>query len=458
MDFIGRDNEINILTNAFISDRYEGVLVYGRRRVGKTEMLKEAIRRSGLTSLYYECKKVSEMSNVMGLSEVIAKTYNIPVPYFDSFEKALDYIFAKSEKEKTILVLDEYPYLKERMIGCDSIVQSVIDNHINNSNIKFILCGSYVDTMKNIMNESNPLYGRLPLKINVKPLDYYDSAKFYPSFSNEDKVKLYSVFGGVPFFIQFIDETKSVKENIIELIASPNARLLNEVEQTITVEVGKMTNANETFMSIAAGNHSFSDILSKSHVSSSPTLADVINRLVEMEMVEKTIPINEKSSNHALYYILDRLSLFYYTYIFRRGSFFNTMPPESFFDEFIDKDFETQYVPKSFERIAKQFLLRQNLRGQINPVLYAIGTYYYNDPIKKKNGEFDVVTLNKNGYDFYEVKFTSAPINDSVIREEILQLNSAPIEYNRMGFFSKSGFNICSSDNLILYSLDDLYS
>ena len=134
------------------------------------------------------------------------------------------------------------------------------------------------------------------------------------------------------------------------------------------------------------------------------------------------------------------------------------MPPESFFDEFIDKDFDTQYVPKSFERIAKQFLLRQNLRGQINPVLYAIGTYYYNDPIKKKNGEFDVVTLNKNGYDFYEVKFTSAPINDSVIREEILQLNSAPIEYNRMGFFSKSGFNICSSDNLILYSLDDLYS
>ena len=324
MDFIGRDNEIKKLTEAFKNDRYEGILVYGRRRVGKTEMLKEAIRRSGLTSLYYECKKVSEMSNVMGLSEVIAKTYNIPVPYFDSFEKALDYIFAKSEKEKTILVLDEYPYLKERMIGCDSIVQSVIDNHINNSNIKFILCGSYVDTMKNIMNESNPLYGRLPLIINVKPLDYYDSAKFYPSFSNEDKVKLYSVFGGVPFYIQFIDETKSVKENIIELIASPNARLLNEVEQTITVEVGKMTNANETFMSIAAGNHSFSDILSKSHVSSSPTLADVINRLVEMEMVEKTIPINEKSSNHALYYISDRLSLFYYTYIFRRGSFFNS--------------------------------------------------------------------------------------------------------------------------------------
>lgn len=458
MDFIGRDNEINILTNAFISDRYEGVLVYGRRRVGKTEMLKEAIRRSGITALYYECKKVSEASNTMGLCEVIAKTYNIPVPYFDSFEKSLEYIFTRSEKEKTILVLDEYPYLREKMTGCDSIVQSVIDNHINNSNIKFILCGSYVDTMKDLMNESNPLYGRLPLKINVKPLDYYDSAKFYPSFSNEDKVKLYSVFGGVPFYIQFIDETKSVKENIIELIASPNARLLNEVEQTITVEVGKMTNANETFMSIAAGNHSFSDILSKSHVSSSPTLADVINRLVDMDMVERTIPINEKGSSHALYYISDRLSLFYYTYIFRRGSFFNTMPPESFYGEFINQDFESQFVPKAFERIAKQFLLRQNLAGLINPVLYAIGTYYYNDPIKKKNGEFDVVTLNKDGYDVYEVKFTSSPVNDSIVNEEKTQLDSSPIKYNKLGFFSKSGFNICSSDNLILYSLDDLYS
>ena len=458
MEFVGREFELKTLADAFDNDRYEGILVYGRRRVGKTELLKEAIRKSGITALYYECKKVSELSNVMGLSEVLARAYNIPVPYFDSFEKALDFIFTRSEKEKTILILDEYPYLKEKLTGCDSIVQSVIDRHIHEANIKFILCGSYMDTMKDLMSESNPMYGRLPLKLNVKPLDYYDSARFYTSFSSEDKVKLYSVFGGIPFFLQFIDAEKNVKENIIDLIASPNARLLNEVEQAIGIEIGKMTNANETFMAIASGNHSFSDILNKSHVSSSPTLADVINKLVDMEIVERTVPINEKNSNHALYYISDRLSLFYYTYIFRRGSFFNTMPPETFFDEFISRNFETQYVPKAFEQIAKQFLLRQNLRGKIDPVLYAIGKYYYNDPVRKRNGEFDVVTLNKNGYDFYEVKFTSAPVDDSVVEEEKKQLEMAPIEYRKIGFFSRSGFEINNRDGLILYTLEDLYS
>ena len=177
-----------------------------------------------------------------------------------------------------------------------------------------------------------------------------------------------------------------------------------------------------------------------------------------MEIVERTVPINEKNSNHALYYISDRLSLFYYTYIFRRASFFNTMPPETFFDEFISRDFETKYVPKAFEQIAKQFLLRQNLRGKIDPVLYAIGKYYYNDPVRKRNGEFDVFTLNKNGYDFYEVKFTSAPVDDGVVEEEKKQLEMAPIEYRKIGFFSRSGFEINNRDGLILYTLEDLYS
>ena len=455
MDFIGRAQELKRLKEAFDNDDYEGILVYGRRRIGKTEMLKEAIRTSGVTAVYYECKRVSEATNTLGLAEVIADVFDIPLPMFESFEKALDFIFTKAENEKIILVIDEYPYLKEKLAGCDSILQSVVDKHIHTSNIKFVLCGSYVGTMKELVAESNPLYGRLSLKFNVKPLDYHDSAKFYPNFSDEDKVRLFSVFGGVPYYNQFINGSKSVRQNIIDLIASPSARLLSEIEQTISGEVNKMANANEAFTAIAAGNHTFSDILNKSHVSSSPTLADVLKKLTDMELAKKVIPINEKSGKHALYYISDRLSLFYYTYIFRRLSFFNTMPAERFYDEFIGDDFETRFVPKAFELIAKQFLLRKNLAGEIKPVLYDIGKYYYNDPKEKKNGEFDVVTLSKDGYDFYEVKFTSSPVTDHVVKKEKEQLDAAPIKYNRMGFFSKSGFDISEPDGLILYTLKD---
>ncbi|MCR5690488.1 MAG: ATP-binding protein [Clostridiales bacterium] len=457
MRFIGREQELSLLREAFDNDRYEGVLVYGRRRVGKTEMLKEALNRSGLTSVYYECKKVSEELNTLGISEVIARVFGIPVPLFDSFEKAVDFIFEKAKTEKIVFVIDEYPYLKEKLPGCDSILQSVIDRHINGSVIKLVLCGSYVGTMKELVSESNPLYGRLSLKFNIRPLDYYDCAGFYPSFSDEDKVRLFSVFGGMPYYNQFIDETKTVKENIISLVASSSARLLNEIEQTVSGEISKMANANETFMAIAAGNHTFSDILNKSHVSSSPTLVDVLKKLIDMEIVERVVPINEKNGKHAVYYIADRLALFYYTYIFRRLSFFNTMPAESFYDEFIAEDFETGFVPLAFEQIARQFLIRQNRAGKIRPVLYDVGKYYYNDPVRRRNGEFDVVTLNRDGYDFYEVKFTSSPVTGAVVKEEKEQLDAAPIEYNRIGFFSRSGFGISDTDGLILYSLPDLY-
>ena len=457
MKFIGRKTELKILENAFASDRYEGILVYGRRRVGKTEMIKEAIKNTDAISIYYESKRVTDALNAEGLCEVMAEAFDIPVPSFPTVEKAVEYIFEKAGERKIILIIDEYPYLREKIPGCDSIIQSIVDKYINISNIKFILCGSYVDTMKNLADESNPLFGRMTIKLNIKPLDYYESAKFYPDFSNEDKVRLYSVFGGVPFYLQYIDGSKSVKENILELIASPNARLINEVEQTISTEIKKIVNINETFTAIAAGNHTFSDILNNSHVSSSPTLADVLNKLIGMDIVARIIPINEKNGKHAIYEISDRMSLFYYTYIFRKSSFFNTMPSDLFYDEFISEDFETNFVPKAFELISKQFLLRMNLMKKIEPVLYDVGKYYYNDSKNHKNGEFDVVTLNRNGYDFYEVKFISHPIDDAVAAEEKKQLDEAPIEYNRMGFFSKSGFNLSTPEKYILYTLDDLY-
>ena len=133
------------------------------------------------------------------------------------------------------------------------------------------------------------------------------------------------------------------------------------------------------------------------------------------------------------------------------------MRADDFYDEFIKQDFETQFVPKEFEEIAKQYFIRKNLAGQMIPPLYKVGKYYYDDAKKRKNGEFDVVTFSRNGYDFYEVKFTAAPIGDSVIHEEIRQLRDIGIVYNKIGFVSKSGFSVTDAKDYILITLDDLY-
>lgn len=458
MKFIGREDEINILKKAYETNNYEGIVIYGRRRIGKSELIKESFKYVDVTTLYYECVDAREETNAKFLSEKIAETFNIPVPDFRSIRECLHYIFKQSLNRKIILVLDEYPYMRKNNSSLDSIIQTVIDEYKMSCSLKFILCGSYVAVMENILKEDNPLYGRFSIKMNVRQMDYLDSSKFYPSMSNEDKVAIYSVFGGVPYYNQFVDDKLSVKENIITLVASSNARLLTEAKDFVALEINKMANANETFMAIAAGNKKFSDILNKSHVSSSPTLVDVLTRLEEMDAINKISPINEETQKKSIYEISDRLTLFYYRYIFRKISFFSTMNSDDFYEGFIKEDFYNQYIPKEFEKISAQFLIRQNKKGKIKPPLYKVGKYYYDDPINKTNGEFDVVTLNKNGYDFYEVKFSSSPIDDSIVKEEIYQLSKINIKYNKLGFISKTGFNLANPKDYILYTLDDIYS
>ena len=110
-----------------------------------------------------------------------------------------------------------------------------------------------LDTMKALMERQNPLYGRIDLTLNLKPMDYYDSALFYPEFSEEDKVRLFSVFGGISYYNRLIDAQKSVRENIIELIASSGARLENEVAMYLNSEISKITRVLHLNMFVITG-------------------------------------------------------------------------------------------------------------------------------------------------------------------------------------------------------------
>jgi AAA+ ATPase superfamily predicted ATPase len=218
---------------------------------------------------------------------IVADVFHFPKPVFADIEEILDFLFKKSEETSLILVFDEYPYLRENVKGLDSIIQSMIDKYKDTSHLKFIICGSYVDTMKELLEKQSPLFGRIDLTINLKPMDYYESALFYQDFSDEDKVRLYSVFGGIPYYNRLIDAKKSVKENIIDLIASPGARLENEVSMYLSSEISKITNANEVFEALSKGYSRYKDILGHSNVSSGPTLVDILEKLIKMDVVKK---------------------------------------------------------------------------------------------------------------------------------------------------------------------------
>ncbi|MGM9947958.1 ATP-binding protein [Floccifex sp.] len=458
MKFIGRQKQLSILERMFKKDFQQVALIYGRRRIGKSELIKQSLRSCQIRSIYYECKETNEMNNVDSLSTLISESYQFPKPSFSSLEQLLEFLFQQGKNEPVIIVLDEYPYLRKTIKGLDSILQSLIDRYKDNSKLKMILCGSYVDIMKSLLEHQNPLYGRIDVTIDLKPMNYYESSLFYPSFSCEDKVRLYSVFGGIPYYNRLIDESLSVKENIIELIASNGARLENEIEMYLRLEISKMTNANEVFEALASGHSRYQDILSKSHVSSGPTMVDILNRLIQMEIVKKETPINQENNRKKVRYrIIDNLTNFYYRYIFRYSSQINVMNPNVFYDRYIKEDFESIYVPKIFEEICRQYLISQNRNGLMDPPFEKIGKYYYDLPENHSNGEFDIVTFDSNGYIFYEAKFRKSPLNKNQIQQEIEQVKSCGLPCYRYGFISRSGFETEPEENMIFISLDQLY-
>lgn len=457
--FVGRERELTKLDKMYSSKKQNVALIYGRRRVGKSELIKHFIQKYDHDAVYYECKQTTELNNVSSLSILISEKFYLPPLAFSGIEELLEFMFKQACEKKILLVLDEYPYLQKTVTGLDSILQSLIDRYMSKSQMKLIICGSFVETMKKLLLRHNPLYGRVSLVLNLKPMNYLESAKFYPSFSNEDKVRLYSVFGGIPYYNSLIDEELSVKENIMELLTLPGSRLEDEVSMYLNAELSKITNANEVFEALTRGFTRFCDILSQSHITNSPTLSKVLEKLINMDMVEKEAPINDSNNKKKTgYYISDNMSSFYYKYVFRYASQRRIMNPEVFYERYIEKDFEQTYVPKRFEDICKQFLILKNQQGDMAEPFEAIGKYYYDLPKEHKNGEFDVVTKDDRGYVFYEAKFRETPVTAAMIEEEIRQVNDTGLYCYQYGFFSRSGYEDFTRSNVVKYTLDDLYN
>ena len=458
MKFIAREKEISRIMNAFSSPDYELILVYGRRHIGKTELIKYCCEKSKKKILYYMCRQVTRETLTKELTAVISQACDLEGLMFASFEDALRFVYRRSQEEGLILVLDEYPNARAQIKGLDTMLQALSDEYKGKTNLKVVLSGSYIDIMKSLKGEKEPLFGRITLSIDLKQMDYYDSARFYPSFSNEEKVQLYSLFGGVPLYNSLIRSDLSVKENIIRLIASPDARLSDEIISFLTAELSKLANANSIFDAMADGEIYFTEIQKKAGISSPATMTDLMNRLIGMEIVRKEYPINkENDRTKSHYYIDDNLSHFYYRYLANHMSQLQIMPEKKFWDRYIETDFNEHYVPFTFEKICKQYLIRRNMEGEIEPVIEKIGKYYYDDPVNHKNGEFDIVTQDEKGYIFYEAKYKSRPVTNGLIQKEIEQVRTTNLNCYGFGFFSKAGFSDKIDPSVTTYTLEDLY-
>ena len=234
-----------------------------------------------------------------------------------------------------------------------------------------------------------------------------------------------------------------------------------EVENMVISEVSKISLANSVVNIIGEGNTKYSDIVNRltSNKSEKVNPDYILKKLIDLEIIEKVYPINEKNNKKRTFYrFKDNLMEFYYRYIYRYKNANSYLTVDDFYDEFVKEDLLSKYLPLKFENISKEFLIRANQKHKISPLFYDIGTYFFNDSKLKINRQFDLVTEDKNGYIAYECKFKDKPLSKKTINEEEYQIISSGLNVYKLGFISKSGFdkNI-DQDRYNLFSLDDFY-
>ena len=358
MRFLGRTKELGLLREFYRAKDAPLAVVYGRHRVGKTALVVASLEEADIPFVYLKCRHTSVTRHAADLMDFAKETFGLPerkvndLGYADhapvDLEGALWAIFEEMGKRTGVIVLDDYPVLRDGVPACDELIRRVLAAHPE-TGLKVVLCGVKRDVMTGLMTDKSPLHGFVALGLAVESMDYWEAALFYPTFSDDDKVRLYSVFGGMPFYNAKIDHRLTVKENIIKLVLARDALLRDEVTYLLKLAMTKTVNAERVFEAMAKGATRFSDLYDSSVFSSSPALAESLKSLVDMGFLKKSIPVKAANNKKTVrYQFADNLLHFYYRYVEKNRSRLSVWPAEDVWERLIEDDFERDYVPKCY--------------------------------------------------------------------------------------------------------------
>ena len=454
--FVGRTKELSELTDELSDwDHRTAVLIYGKRRVGKSTLIQKAADSFSGIVINHICVSSTFEGNLELIYKSVSDALELPFIRFESLFAMMDYL--RKLDKRILLIIDEYPYLKQTKKNreVDSYFQILIDKLPEN--VKLILCGSYISIMKELLEEGNPLFGRFSLIQHIRDFDYYDAAKFYPNLSIRDKVSFYAVFGGCPYVLNALDYRKSLQENIQKLLLTETGVIRSHIENIMLKEVQK--NYDIRILEILGnGKKRYSEIRNNLNANDTGLLDKQLKILLNMETIQKTEPINRRNDIKKQFYeITDNLMRFYFSFIFGSAGRIARIGAEQFYRVSVEQKL-FQFISRRFEGIALQFFHRMVLAGTYADI-EDYGTYWYDDPVSKTNGEFDCV-LKRSGekYDFYECKFYESPMTfDECVREKKQLEQIKGIQVSGIGFVCTSGFSFENPENFILVNGNMLY-
>ena len=454
--FIGREKELKALSAELSTwKKKTAVLIYGKRRVGKSTLINEVAKVFDGIVVNHLCVSSTFEGNLEFIYKSVSESLSLPNIRFDSLFAMMDYLGTLDKK--ILLIIDEYPYLKQtkKKNEVDSYMQAVIDRLPKN--VKLILCGSYITIMKELLAEDNPLFGRFSLIQYIHDFDYYDAAKFYPDLPIREKVAFYSVFGGCPYVLENLETDKSIKDNIIRLLLPETGLIRSHIENVMLREIQKTFDAR-ILESLGNGKKKYTGIRDQLGGSETGLLDKQLKILLDMETIQKTEPINRRNDKKKQFYeITDNLMRFYFSFIFGTAGTIVRIGEEQYYARNIEKTLE-QFISRRFEGIALQYFHRMSVQGKFSDI-EDFGSYWYDDPVNKTNGEFDcVIKRTGNLYDFYECKFLDRPMTFQECEQEKDQLRKMQgIEVTGIGFICAGGFDFESKTEFILIDGEALY-
>lgn len=458
--FIDREKELDFLERLWNNNEPQLIVIYGKRRVGKTELIKQFIKDK--PHIYFLAQKISENDNLKILGKIVGDFFNdkiLQISGFQSWQVFFEYLRDKIKKNRLIIVIDEFPYLAEINKGISSIFQFGWDEFLKYCNVYLILCGSSIGMMESeVLSYKAPLYGRRTGQIFLKPFDFYNSSKFYPNLSFDIRLEFYSITDGNPHYLLKFCEKKTLKENIIDNLLTPLSELYSEVEFILREELREPRNYFSILKAISLGKTRLSEIMNETGFEKS-FINKYIDILEKLHIIKKEVPVTEKNplkSRKGVYKVDDQFFKFWFRYILPNRSLIEEGKIEKVLNLIFD-DFNI-FVSEVYENVAREILkLHENIIFDFDK----IGKWW------DKNEEIDIVAFSEKEKKilFGEVKWTNKPVGVNIYYD--LKRKSKLVDWNKDNrkeyycLFSKSGFTeemkyISKMENVFLFYKDNL--
>ncbi len=465
---IGRNNELKEIETLYNSNKFEFLVLYGRRRIGKTTLLTDFAKKHNC--FYFLAQEKSVSLNIKEFTSLIKDYFNME--YMPTANDWADVIAILNERieiklkesngKKVCIIIDEFPFIAKEYPTIKSILQHTIDHKWQNKNIMLILCGSSVSFMINeVLGYSSPLYGRRTANMELKPLNYLEATKFFPNFSNIDKITTYLILGGIPYYLQTFSDKLSIKENIKNSIFSDVSLLKEEPILLLKQEFREPAIYNSIIEAIATGSSKFNEISQKIKEESSKC-ASYIKNLQEVRIINRLIPYGESlNSKRSIYILSDFFFRFWYKYVFANSTTLSLLGASKYTD-LIYNDI-SQVLGLAFEEVCLQYLTILARNNKLPFIPNGLGKWWGNNPQKKKQDDIDIMGVNGDKGIFCECKFKNekfdlSEFNDLISASEIF----TEIKEKYYYVFVKSEYTQAVIDkskeyNVKLLTIDDLF-